>query len=284
MLLDETKRRIAKFFEIISNDFKDLKTSQFNLKYSETFNPKNYFEFIDKEKKGIITEKEINTFLKKNAIISTYLEIKLFLYLIRLNSMIDINLFKEKILKIDKRFDEFNVYPRISTYSDQLLLIDFFNKGLILSKDIIFYTEKIKDRYDFTIKDLIISIGHNPYTISIDDLFEFLNGRLKYTEVQDLFNLLNVSNNSDNKIIYKDIENLFYFDSLKQNNIKNKNIFENIDLCQLNNNKLILNEKIINKKIDLEKEFINYISVVIDLLNNIISHGTCLRERAAAGR
>ena len=270
MLLDETKRRISKFFEIISNDYKEFKKSQFNLKYSETFNPKNFFEFIDTEKKGIITEKEINTFLKNNAIVTTYYEIKLLLYLLRLNNMIDINLFKEKILKIDKRFDEFNVYPRISTYSDQLLLIDFFNKGLILCKDIIFYTDNIKDRYDFTLKDLMITIGHNPYSISLDDLYEFLN--LNFTEIQDLFNLLNVSNNSDNQIIYKDIENIFYFDSLKENNIKNKNIYDNMNLfCGNNNNnkEINLNEKIIETKKNIESEFINYISIVIDLLNNI---------------
>ena len=268
MLLDETKRRISKFFEIISNDYKEFKKSQFNLKYSETFNPKNFFEFIDTEKKGIITEKEINTFLKNNAIVTTYLEIKLLLYLLRLNNMIDINLFKEKILKIEKRFEEFNVYPRISTYSDQLLLIDFFNKGLILCKDIIFYTDNIKDRYDFTLKDLMITIGHNPYSISLDDLYEFLN--LNFTEIQDLFNLLNVSNNSDNQIIYKDIENIFYFDSLKENNIKNKNIYDNMNLFYDNNNKEInLNEKVIETKKNIESEFINYISIVIDLLNNI---------------
>ncbi len=267
MLLDETKRRISKFFEIISNDYKELKKSQFNLKYSETFNPKNFFEFIDTEKKGIITEKEINTFLKNNAIVTTYYEIKLLLYLLRLNNMIDINLFKEKILKIDKRFEEFNVYPRISTYSDQLLLIDFFNKGLILCKDIIFYTDNIKDRYDFTLKDLMITIGHNPYSISLDDLYEFLN--LNFTEIQDLFNLLNVSNNSDNQIIYKDIENIFYFDSLKENNIKNKNIYDNMNLFYNNNKEINLNEKIIERKKNIESEFINYISIVIDLLNNI---------------
>ena len=271
MLLDETKRRISKFFEIISNDYKDFKKSQFNLKYSETFNPKNFFEFIDTEKKGIITEKEINTFLKNNAIVTTYYEIKLLLYLLRLNNMIDINLFKEKILKIDKRFEEFNVYPRISTYSDQLLLIDFFNKGLILCKDIIFYTDNIKDRYDFTLKDLMITIGHNPYSISLDDLYEFLN--LNFTEIQDLFNLLNVSNNSDNQIIYKDIENIFYFDSLKEKNIKNKNIYENMNLIQNNKNneikEIFLNEKLLEPKKNIETEFINYISVVIDLLNNI---------------
>ena len=273
MLLDETKRRISKFFEIISNDYKDFKKSQFNLKYSETFNPKNFFEFIDTEKKGIITEKEINTFLKNNAIVTTYYEIKLLLYLLRLNNMIDINLFKEKILKIDKRFEEFNVYPRISTYSDQLLLIDFFNKGLILCKDIIFYTDNIKNRYDFTLKDLMITIGHNPYSISLDDLYEFLN--LNFTDIQDLFNLLNVSNNSDNQIIYKDIENIFYFDSLKENNIKNKNIYDNMNLYYNNNNNNIdnkeinLNEKIIERKKNIENEFINYISIVIDLLNNI---------------
>ena len=271
MLLDETKRRISKFFEIISNDYKDFKKSQFNLKYSETFNPKNFFEFIDTEKKGIITEKEINTFLKNNAIVTTYYEIKLLLYLLRLNNMIDINLFKEKILKIDKRFEEFNVYPRISTYSDQLLLIDFFNKGLILCKDIIFYTDNIKNRYDFTLKDLMITIGHNPYSISLDDLYEFLN--LNFTDIQDLFNLLNVSNNSDNQIIYKDIENIFYFDSLKENNIKNKNIYDNMNLYYNNNNndnkEINLNEKIIERKKNIENEFINYISIVIDLLNNI---------------
>ena len=269
MLLDETKRRISKFFEIISNDYKEFKKSQFNLKYSETFNPKNFFEFIDTEKKGIITEKEINTFLKNNAIVTTYLEIKLLLYLLRLNNMIDINLFKEKILKIEKRFEEFNVYPRISTYSDQLLLIDFFNKGLILCKDIIFYTDNIKDRYDFTLKDLKITIGHNPYSISLDDLYEFLN--LNFTEIQDLFNLLNVSNNSDNQIIYKDIENIFYFDSLKENNIKNKNIYDNMNLFYDNNNnkEINLNEKILDRKKNIESEFINYISIVIDLLNNI---------------
>ena len=273
MLLDETKRRISKFFEIISNDYKDFKKSQFNLKYSETFNPKNFFEFIDTEKKGIITEKEINTFLKNNAIVTSYYEIKLLLYLLRLNNMIDINLFKEKILKIDKRFEEFNVYPRISTYSDQLLLIDFFNKGLILCKDIIFYTDNIKNRYDFTLKDLMITIGHNPYSISLDDLYEFLN--LNFTDIQDLFNLLNVSNNSDNQIIYKDIENIFYFDSLKENNIKNKNIYDNMNLYYNNNNnnndnkEINLNEKIIERKKNIENEFINYISIVIDLLNNI---------------
>ena len=270
MLLDETKRRISKFFEIISNDYKEFKKSQFNLKYSETFNPKNFFEFIDTEKKGIITEKEINTFLKNNAIVTTYYEIKLLLYLLRLNNMIDINLFKEKILKIDKRFEEFNVYPRISTYSDQLLLIDFFNKGLILCKDIIFYTDNIKDRYDFTLKDLMITIGHNPYSISLDDLYEFLN--LNFTDIEDLFNLLNVSNNSDNQIIYKDIENIFYFDCLKENNIKNKNIYDNMNLFYNNNNnnkEINLNEKIINRKKNIESEFINYISIVIDLLNNI---------------
>ena len=270
MLLDETKRRISKFFEIISNDYKDFKKSQFNLKYSETFNPKNFFEFIDTEKKGIITEKEINTFLKNNAIVTTYYEIKLLLYLLRLNNMIDINLFKEKILKIEKRFEEFNVYPRISTYSDQLLLIDFFNKGLILCKDIIFYTDNIKDRYDFTLKDLMITIGHNPYSISLDDLYEFLN--LNFTDIQDLFNLLNISNNSDNQIIYKDIENIFYFDSLKENNIKNKNIYDNMNLFYNNNNnnkEINLNEKIIETKKNIESEFINYISIVIDLLNNI---------------
>ena len=273
MLLDETKRRIAKFFEIISNDYNDFKKSQFNLKYSETFNPKNYFEFIDIEKKGIITEKEINTFLKNNAIVTTYLEINLLLYLLRLNNMIDINLFKEKILKIDKRFEEFNIYPRISTYSDQLLLIDFFNKGLILCKDIIFYTDKIKDRYDFTLKDLMITIGHNPYSISLDNLYEFLSYILKYTEVQDLFNLFNVSNNCNNQIIYKDIENIFYFDSLKEKNIKNKNIYENMNLIQNNKNneikEIFLNEKLLEPKKNIETEFINYISVVIDLLNNI---------------
>ena len=271
MLLDETKRRISKFFEIISNDYKDFKKSQFNLKYSETFNPKNFFEFIDTEKKGIITEKEINTFLKNNAIVTSYYEIKLLLYLLRLNNMIDINLFKEKILKIDKRFEEFNVYPRISTYSDQLLLIDFFNKGLILCKDIIFYTDNIKNRYDFTLKDLMITIGHNPYSISLDDLYEFLN--LNFTDIQELFNLLNVSNNSDNQIIYKDIENIFYFDSLKENNIKNKNIYDNMNLYNNNNNidnkEINLNEKIIERKKNIENEFINYISIVIDLLNNI---------------
>ena len=274
MLLDETKRRISKFFEIISNDYKDFKKSQFNLKYSETFNPKNFFEFIDTEKKGIITEKEINTFLKNNAIVTSYYEIKLLLYLLRLNNMIDINLFKEKILKIDKRFEEFNVYPRISTYSDQLLLIDFFNKGLILCKDIIFYTDNIKDRYDFTLKDLMITIGHNPYSISLDDLYEFLN--LNFTDIQELFNLLNVSNNSDNQIIYKDIENIFYFDSLKENNLKNKNIYDNMNLYNNNNNnnnndnkEINLNEKIIERKKNIENEFINYISIVIDLLNNI---------------
>ena len=64
MLTDETIRRVAKFFDIMSNDLLKLKKKLFELKESYSFNPRNLFEEIDIKKEGQIEEKEIVEFLK----------------------------------------------------------------------------------------------------------------------------------------------------------------------------------------------------------------------------
>ena len=64
MLTDETIRRIAKFFDIMSNDLLKLKKKLFELKESYSFNPRNLFDEIDIKKEGQIEEKEIVEFLK----------------------------------------------------------------------------------------------------------------------------------------------------------------------------------------------------------------------------
>ena len=64
MLTDETIRRVAKFFDIISNNLSKLKKKLFQLKESYSFNPRNLFDEIDIKKEGQIEEKEIVEFLK----------------------------------------------------------------------------------------------------------------------------------------------------------------------------------------------------------------------------
>jgi hypothetical protein len=64
MLTDETIRRVAKFFDIMSNDLLKLKKKLFELKESYSFNPRNLFDEIDIKKEGQIEEKEIVEFLK----------------------------------------------------------------------------------------------------------------------------------------------------------------------------------------------------------------------------
>ena len=66
MLTDETIRRVAKFFDIMSNDLLKLKKKLFELKESYSFNPRNLFDEIDIKKEGQIEEKEIVEFLKLN--------------------------------------------------------------------------------------------------------------------------------------------------------------------------------------------------------------------------
>lgn len=64
MLTDETKRRVAKLFDIMSTDLMKIKRKLFELKQSFSFNPKNLFEEIDLKREGKIGENEIVDFLK----------------------------------------------------------------------------------------------------------------------------------------------------------------------------------------------------------------------------
>ncbi len=64
MLTDETKRRVAKLFDIMSTDLMKIKRKLFELKQSFSFNPKKLFDEIDLKREGKIGENEIVDFLK----------------------------------------------------------------------------------------------------------------------------------------------------------------------------------------------------------------------------
>ena len=73
--------------------------------------------------------------------------------------------FKNKLLKENK---EENRYNQISTFSDKILLINFINSGVELSRNVLFYTDNIRKRYDFALRDLMIIIGQNESYFTIE--------------------------------------------------------------------------------------------------------------------
>jgi len=73
--------------------------------------------------------------------------------------------FKNNILKEKKDESKFN---KISTFNDKILLTEFLNSGIELSRNIIFYTDNIRKRYDFALRDLMLIIGQNEAYFTIE--------------------------------------------------------------------------------------------------------------------
>ena len=73
--------------------------------------------------------------------------------------------FKNKILREKK--DE-SRYNNISTFNDKILLTEFLMSGIELSRNILFYTDSIRKRYDFALRDLMIIIGQNEVYFTIE--------------------------------------------------------------------------------------------------------------------
>ena len=71
--------------------------------------------------------------------------------------------FKNKILREKK--DE-SRYNNIS--NDKILLTEFLISGIELSRNILFYTDSIRKRYDFALRDLMIIIGQNEVYFTIE--------------------------------------------------------------------------------------------------------------------
>ena len=73
--------------------------------------------------------------------------------------------FKNKILKKKKNESRYN---NISTFNDKILLTEFLMSGIELSRNILFYTDSIRKRYDFALRDLMIIIGQNEVNFTIE--------------------------------------------------------------------------------------------------------------------
>ena len=219
---------------------------------SDDFNAIKLFIFLDFEKTGFITSKNIIHFLKKTktnfeeqmirSLIHTYdkdgdfnLNFGEFLNIIL---AIRNKTLKEKVLQSLKEKSNKNI-NNVATKEINILFNELIKEELFFAKTSLYAIKRIYDSPKFTTYDVFIEIVKNESYITNKNLSEFLkkyNFQLKDDNDLNMI-MFRIDVNNDNKVSYPEFQDIFYpiknFELINPNNIniysKNKEK-ENIDI------------------------------------------------------
>ena len=236
-------KHLLYFFETIIEFNNKIEAIKENLCNISNFNPIKLFIYLDFEKNGFLTSKNIIYFLEQNKtkIEEQYIRSLIHTfdkdgdYNLNFSEFLNVILpvknksLKEKILLVLKEKSEKKIISVIPKEIN-ILFNELIKEELYFAKTSLLTIKRIYDSREFTTYDVFIDIVKNDSYITKENLSEFLKeNNFQINSDLDIKNIMfRIDADNDNKISYPEFQDIFYpLKNLEMNYSKNKETYNN---------------------------------------------------------
>ena len=214
MFTSITKQRVLSLWWHINESLSSIRKLTNEIKEKKIFNVSLIYDKLNKFHREKITFYDISCYMKSNCLLASLTEIKLMLYCIGKEEL-NLEDFCTKMIGLNSK--KMNDKALSMLLEDQMKFEELLQERIKLAQNIIFYSDLVRKREDFSIKDMMVIIGKNEKEITKDDFkffFDCNNLYLSDESVNDLFDVFAISNR--NTMTYSDIDNIINFNPTKK--------------------------------------------------------------------